>query len=141
MGGARKIDWLAELPSIWRAARGQVALFCALVALRKTESGPPGNEWGVMSIPSADTFEEELDIAARSIRNHVERCRVRGVRVHDPVTGLFSDAFLEDFSAKWAPLGAANDPRDLNRNHARNLVRLYELVAAKVAAQMAELAI
>lgn len=134
--GARTINWAVEAPLVYREARGQLALFCALVALRKAESGPPGNDFGVLSIASVDTFDEELATAARSLRNHVERCRVKGLRVYDPLTGLFSEEFLRDFSSRWAPIGVSNDPRGLNAHHADNLVTL----AGSVARQMAALA-
>lgn len=121
---------------MWNRSRGSIALFCALVALRKTEGGGPGNEFGVLSIASADTFEEELEIAVRSLHNHVERCRVRGVRVYEPVTGLFSEEFLRDFSSRWAPIGASNDPKGLNAHHADNLVALAQDVARQLAERM-----
>lgn len=131
--GARTINWAVETPLIWQEARGSVALFCALVALRKCEAGRAGREFGVLSVP-APTFAEQLAVAARSIRNHAERARVRGVRVLAP-TGLYAEDFLRDFSARWAPTrGATNDPTGLNAHHADNLVKL----TADVARQLAE---
>lgn len=134
------INWRAELPAIYRAARGQVALFCALVALRKTEGGGPGNEFGVLSVGSADTFDEELDVASRSLRNHVGRYeRAAQARAYDPLTGLYTEAFLRHFSARYAPIGAENDPRGLNAHHADNLVALAREVASQLAERACEI--
>lgn len=137
--GGRTINWAVEAPLIYREARGQLALFCALMALRKCESGPPGNDFGVLSIASADTFAEELEVAARSIRNHVERCRTKGLRVYDPVSGLYSEEFLRDFSRRWAPIGASNDPHGLNSAHANNLVAITTAVAQQLAERACEI--
>lgn len=133
-------NWAVEAPIIWAVARGSPALFCALVALRKVENGGDGRQFGVLTVP-APTFEDQLEVAARSIRNHVERCRVKGLRVYDPVTGLFTEEFLRDFSQRWAPLGAGNDPNDLNAHHAGNLVAIAADVAGQLAAHAYTIAV
>jgi len=118
---------------MWQVAQGSAPLFCALVALRRTEGGGPGNEFGVLSIPSVDTYPEELATAARSFRNHVTRARAAGVPVYTPDGGDFTEGFLRSFSARWCPVGAENDPRGLNAAHAGNLVALYQQAARQLA--------
>jgi hypothetical protein len=103
-----------------------------LQALRRAENGGPGREFGVLSVP-APTYQEQARVAAESIRRNVERFAERGGQAVDP-TGRYTPDFIAFFSSRYAPVGAANDPRGLNRHHARNLLRLYtEAVGSGVA--------
>jgi hypothetical protein len=96
-----------------------------LVALRQTENGGRGREFGVLATP-ASGLEDQARIAANSVRNSLARfTRQGGTAAIDPTTGRYSEAFLRFFSARYAPIGAANDPAGLNRFHARNLIALY----------------
>jgi hypothetical protein len=102
-----------------------------LHALRRTENGGPGREFGVLSVP-APTYDDQARVAAESVRRSIERFTARtGRSATDPVTGRYTEEFVRFFSSRWAPVGAANDPTGLNRHHAQNLVRLYAKVAAK----------
>jgi hypothetical protein len=101
-----------------------------LRALRRAENGRPGREFGVLSVP-APTFDDQARIAAGSVRRSIERFEKAGGRAIDPATGRYTDEFIRFFSARWAPVGAANDPTGLNRYHARNLARLYAKASAE----------
>jgi hypothetical protein len=101
-----------------------------LRALRRAENGRPGREFGVLSVP-APTFDDQARIAAESVRRNVERFEKTGGRAIDPASGRYTDEFIRFFSARWAPVGAANDPTGLNRYHARNLTRLYAKASAE----------
>lgn len=105
-------------------ARGDVGVYVALAALRKTEWGREGREFGVLGLPSVDTYEEQCHVAANTIRNHFERYKKArpGFPVRDSFGFLTAD-FLRHLSARYAPLGAENDPKGLNANHAGNLVQ------------------
>jgi hypothetical protein len=94
-----------------------------LVALRRTEGGGPGREFGVLSVP-APTYDAQLDWAARSVQAAEKRFRATG---QDPTDakGRYTPAFIRFFSAHYAPPGAKNDPQNLNQYHAQNLIRLY----------------
>lgn len=95
-----------------------------LVALRRTENGGPGREFGVVAV-AAPTLEAQARVAANTIRNTAQRYAQQGGEVLDSTTGRYSEGFLRFLSARYAPIGAANDPTGLNRHHARNLIALY----------------
>lgn len=95
-----------------------------LAALRRVENGGPGREFGVLSVP-APSLDDQARVAATSIRNASARFERQGGQAFDPATGRYTDAFLRFFSARYAPVGAANDPQGLNRHHTQNLQRLY----------------
>lgn len=106
-----------------------------LIALRATENGGPGREFGVLD-PACRTWDEQAEWAARTIRHTVSRFAVHvGERVEwwDDHHGRYTEAFLLYFSRGgpgydgYAPLKAANDPTGLNANHWPNLARYYGL--------------
>jgi hypothetical protein len=105
---------------ILHAARTMGVPAAALVALRVVENGRPGREFGVLSVP-APTYEDQVLVAARSFRNAEQRFGEAARDVH----GHYTEDFLRHFSARWAPIGAENDPDNLNSNHANNLVAAY----------------
>jgi hypothetical protein len=100
-----------------------------LGSLRRAENGGPGREFGVLSVP-APTYEDQVRLAAASIRRNVERFEATGRVAVDPATGRYSEEFIRFFSNRYAPVGVANDPTGLNQHHARNLIRLYAQAAS-----------
>ncbi len=69
------------------------------------------------SIPLVTTREQALRVAARSA-------------VHAMCDWIKSDddrqqAFIVFWAGRWAPIGAANDPKNLNAYWASNVVRLW----------------
>lgn len=108
-----------------REAAGRAGIDARFLhALRRAENGGPGREFGVLSVP-APTYDEQARVAAESIRRSTERFERTGRQAIDPVTGRYTEAFIRFFSKRWAPVGAANDPKGLNQYHAGNLLRLY----------------
>lgn len=101
-----------------------------LTALRRTENGGPGREFGVLSV-AAPGVEQQARIAANTVRNMAARFQRQGGVPVDPATGRYTEAFLRFFSSRYAPRGAANDPLDLNRFHAANLIALYRRVSGE----------
>mgnify|MGYP005812597381 CR=1 FL=1 len=95
-----------------------------LVALRRTENGGPGREFGVVSV-AAEGLEAQARVAATTVRNSLAHFERQGGVAIDPTTTRYTDDFLRFLSARYAPIGAANDPRGLNRHHAANLIALY----------------
>jgi len=114
-----------ECLSILRAARLMSVPVAALIALRATENGGPGREFGVLSVP-APTYGDQLLVAARSFRHSEDRYEQQTGKGARDETGHYTEAFLRFFSARWAPIGAENDPDNLNSHHANNLVAFYE---------------
>ena len=98
----------------------------ALCALRIAENGGPGREFGVLSIP-AKTYEAQVDVAARSFRNSETRYHNAKDKPSRGEDGRYTEDFLRFFSARWAPIGAENDPHALNAHHAPNLIEYYSL--------------
>jgi hypothetical protein len=99
-----------------------------LAAIRKAENGGPGREFGIRSVP-APTLEGQARVAANTVRNTLRRYAEQGGQALDPATGRYTEGFLRYLSARYAPVGAANDPLGLNRSHAANLIALYRRVS------------
>ena len=100
-----------------------------LTPLRKIENGGPGRELGVLSVP-APTYEAQARVAAETIRRNLQRFEATGGQPIDSRTGRYTEEFVRSFSARYAPIGAANDPTNLNRHHAPNLIRRYAQLSA-----------
>jgi hypothetical protein len=113
-----------EARAIREAARRAGIDPAFLWALRRVENGGPGREFGVLSV-RAPTYDDQVRVAAESVRRSVERFARAGGRAVDPESGRYTEAFVRFFSHRYAPVGAANDPAGLNRHHAPNLLRLY----------------
>lgn len=102
-----------------------------LKALRQTENGSSGREFGVLAVPAV-TWTEQAEVAARTIRHTIGRYW-QHIKVDpwDDQTGAHTGDFVRYFSVGgpgwpgYAPLGAGNDPGHLNEHHAVNLLRLY----------------
>lgn len=109
-----------------------------LLALRETENGRAGREFGVLGLGAdADTWQEQAEVAARTIRHTISRfARALTLEWWDETGGRYSVAFLGYFSHGgpgydgYAPLGAGNDPTNLNANHFRNLTTHYQAECA-----------
>lgn len=95
-----------------------------LAAIRIAENGRAGREFGVLS-ESADTYEAQARIAALSIRNNSYRYVARFKEWPTDAQGGLSEAFTKFMAARWAPVGATNDPTSLNANWPRNVWRVY----------------
>lgn len=95
-----------------------------LAAIRLTENGGPGREFGVLS-EDAKTYDKQCDMAARSIRNNLFRFVVHNTGTWPTDNDRYSNAFLEFMQKRWAPRGVANDPDDLNKNWYANILRFY----------------
>jgi hypothetical protein len=99
---------------------------CFLAAIRIAENGGPGREFGVLS-ERADTYESQAKIAALSIRNNTFRYVIKFKEWPvDANTGGLSESFTKFMGARWAPVGATNDPTNLNRHWAGNVWRAYK---------------
>lgn len=95
-----------------------------LAALRVTENGGPGRELGILSVP-APTVGDQYEIAARTISNNLGRYEDATGKSPIGNGGVYTDDFIRWFSSIFAPIGASNDPTNLNANHARNLLDSY----------------
>lgn len=115
-------------------ARGDLAVFVLLWALRQTENGGPGKEMGIL-VPEANTLEEQIAWAGGTIRKNVVRYEKQFEKSARDSDGMFTDDFLKFFSNRYAPVeGATNDPTGLNRYHYRNLKFFYTSWVSKLVA-------
>ncbi len=93
------------------------------------------------SRPDVQDFGTALAIACKTVRNRVIDYQERGigqlfVLVHhtrqDPWTKeaaprrlAVSETFIRFLAARWAPVGVANDPKNLNANWPGNVIKIY----------------
>ncbi len=121
-------SWEQEIIEEIAAERGVDPV--GLAAVRLTENGGPGREFGVLVLPDGSPpptdYRGQASWAARSLRASEDRYRSQTGQEARTSTGRYTDEFLRFFSARYAPVGAANDPSGLNRYHADNLVAAYE---------------
>ena len=89
------------------------------------------------SKPEVNTFEVALAVGAKTVRNALGMYPGNpfGIKFHtapDPWTGeggsrryCYSSDFVARLGSHWAPIGAANDPRNLNLNWVPNVLAAY----------------
>jgi hypothetical protein len=65
------------------------------------------------SIPSVTTREQAIEVTCRSAAHAMSAY----------VSANDAEGFVAFWGAKWAPVGAQNDPHDLNRNWPLNVLR------------------
>lgn len=120
----------AEIPTIIEVANnyGVDPLFVA--AIRLQENGAEGREYGVLS-ESAPTYDDQLRTTCVTVRNRILEYNKDnddlfvlgdGGKVGRVEYSLF---FIQQFGAKWAPLGARNDPNNLNKNWIPGVYKVY----------------
>lgn len=95
-----------------------------LAAIRKAENGGPGREFGVTSVPAPD-YQSQANVAAESIRNNQDRYEAEKGYASTTLDGRITDEFIAYMGARYAPIGAANDPTGLNANWVRNVQNFY----------------
>lgn len=113
-----------EINTFLNYSEGSTAVFFLLIAIRCAEQGGPQREMGILD-KRANTFEKQVRWCRNTIINNVKRYEdkhQKSAYTHDK--SLFTIEYLFFLASKYAPLGAANDPKDLNKNWLSN-VRLF----------------
>lgn len=92
------------------------------------------------SRPLCSSYGEALAIACKTIRNRVLACQQFDIPLYetvrhnamDPWTGeenprrlVFSEKFIQFLGERWAPVGADNDPQNLNHHWVSNVLSIY----------------
>ena len=101
-----------------------------LGAIRLVENGGPGREMGVLSV-DAPSFEAQASVAAKTVRNRLVEyagnpLETRTVFGPSPYRRIvYAKPWIMWFGRKWAPLGATNDPENLNAHWTLNMLRIY----------------
>jgi hypothetical protein len=117
------IDWKTEWPLIRDAATVHGVDPYAVAAIRHTENGGSGREFGVLSV-EASTYKAQLEVACTSIRNAYLRFNAQ---LHFEYNGrlCLTKGFVVSFASRWAPGDAKNDPQKLNANWVTNFWNAY----------------
>lgn len=125
-----------ERARIIQVARQHAVDYRFLAAIRLTENGRPGREFGVL-IPGEDTWNKQANDAARTIRHTVGRFwKAMDLDPWDDLAGRYTEMFVRYLSRGgpgyegYAQVGATNDPDNLNKNHAPNLSAFYRMECA-----------
>ncbi len=95
-----------------------------LAAIRKAENGGPGREFGILSVP-APTYQSQAEVAAHTIQNNIIRYQDETGVSATGGNGRLTNAFIAYLGAKYAPIGAGNDPSGVNANWVGNVETYY----------------
>lgn len=99
-----EIQRCKEVARWYKLTPEQTAL---LMTIRRVESGKPGREFGVLSRK------------AMRHRDGVKSFYLQARFAAETIKGRYTGD-IDAFAARWAPVGVANDPTNLNKNWARN---------------------
>lgn len=114
-----------ELPIILATAREYfpeggdypVNPYALLLAIREAERGRKGFEFGVVAVKGTD-LRTQCEWACATVKKNFERFRESGEK-----------DFIAFLGKRWAPVGAENDPKGLNRFFVENVRFFYERFA------------
>ena len=118
-------EWFDDYPLL-------VNPYAFALAVRHQESGRTGLEFGVMNQAARVDLRTQLLWFMYTLRNDTKRyyddtlINVGGRKRDD-----FGNDFLSYFAAKYCPIGAANDPTNLNIHWEPNVRRFYSLYKQK----------
>ncbi len=123
------IYWTTEWPLIKDAALlyGVDPYFIA--AIRHSENGSAGREYGVLS-ENAPTYQEQLNDCCASVRNKLKLFNgnpFEFISKRNLVATLsYLPSFIKFFSNTWAPPNVTNDPNNLNTNWYSDTLKFYQ---------------
>ncbi len=128
------INWSTEQPQIEAAALLYNVDSLYVCAIRHQENGPssaePGHTFGEFGVPTADApdYVSQLAACCATVRDRM------GEYMGPPFTIMqgpkvkrlaYARAFITWFASKWAPVGAGNDPTNLNANWPSGVMAAY----------------
>jgi len=94
-------------------------LFPLLLAIRKAENGKKGCEFGIVHPRAWNTnLDTQAGWCAATVVKNFERWSGNGI------SG--DGSFIEFLGSRYAPIGAENDPDNLNKNWVQNVRFWYE---------------
>ena len=112
-----------EIGMIFAAAKRNnlnTELAYILFAIRKAENGKAGKEFGIMN-PEANDFDSQAGWCAATIKKNYDRWIDAGC----------PDDFITFLGSKYCPVGAENDPNNLNQHWVGNVKEWVEKVAVR----------
>jgi len=112
-----------ELPVILEVARRYfsqnepypVNPYALLLAIREAERGRKGFEFGIVAAKDTD-LKTQAEWACATVKKNFDRFRESGEK-----------DFIAFLGKRWAPVGAENDPKGLNRFWVDNVRYFYNL--------------
>ena len=119
------IDWTVELPKIEAAAKKFHIDPAFLQAIRHTENGRPGREFGVLS-ESAPTYDDQLRICCLTVSHRLVSYPLNPFTRDHESKLMYSPKWIAYFASIWAPTSNAdNDPDGLNKFWYQNCLKAY----------------
>lgn len=120
-----------------------------LLAIIRAEGGEAAFVRAVQcSRPDVRDLPTALAIACKTVRNRIFDFETRQLgplfrpatlETADPWTGeahprrlAFAETFIRFLAARWAPIGADNDPTNLNVHWAKNVLAIYAALLTEV---------
>lgn len=103
-----------------------------LAAIRLAENGREARAFGILSIPDCDTYGAQCRACAETIKNNLGRFTNATKASPWSADGTLSDAYLAFLQSRYAPMGAANDPGNLNSSWLTNVTRVYRTSGVEV---------
>lgn len=123
----RQWNFDEEWPKILAAATAHGVDPYAIAAIRVTENGSPGRDFGVLSTTAPD-YASQLRVCCVSLRHRILE---HGAYFFEYDSGgptarlCLTIGFIKWFAGKWAPPLVANDPLNLNANWVKNFWTAY----------------
>lgn len=118
------INWNVELPKIRAASTLKHVDACFIAAIRQTEDGGQGIEFGVEP-PGAYDYEGQLRMTVTTVAHRLATYPGNPLSRDTFGRVVYSDRWIDYFASIWAPIGAKNDPDGLNKNWSGNCKALY----------------
>lgn len=112
---------------------------CFIGAIRWAENGGEGKQFGILTV-SAPTFTDQCRVYCNTIARYIAEYPTNPLQyvVHPRIENsplyvsrrvLYTTAFIEYVSHRYAPVGAGNDPQGLNNNWINNVSQWYRRLA------------
>lgn len=112
---------------------------CFVGAIRWAENGGPGKEFGILAVP-APTFVDQCRACCNTLARYLTEYshnplmyvvapRIEQTPNYVSRRVLYSTAFIEYVASRYAPVGASNDPHNLNNNWITNVCQWYRRLA------------
>lgn len=129
------INWTTEKPLIRVAAIAKGVDPAFLMAIRQTENGGSGIEFGVEP-PGQYDYNGQLSMAVATVAHRLQSYPGNPLTRNSNNQVVYNDKFIAYFASIWAPVGASNDPNSLNANWHTNCAKFYPLHYAEERAKV-----
>lgn len=125
-GANMSINWDVEKPLIRAACAKRNVDPAFLMAIRQTENGGPGIEFGVEP-PGQYDYNGQVSMAVATVAHRLQTYPGNPLTRNSNNQIIYNDRFIAYFASIWAPIGVANDPNSLNANWHANCAKFYPL--------------